>query len=546
MTFTRRRNERVAVSSFPARQATFRDVFTVREFRALWASQILSEGGDRLALVALTLLIYDRTRSPLLAALAYAAGYLPWIVGGLFFSGFGDRLPRREMMVDCDVIRALLVAAMLIPRTPVAGLVGLLYLTTTAQAPFEAARSAILPDILRRDRYALAAAVMQTTFRVALVAGAVVGGVTVALIGARAALGVDAATFAASAVLVRFGTRARPATAESDFHALKQLRGGVRLLLGDKTIRTLMMLGWLIALYSIPEGIAAPYAARLSGGPVAAGLVIASGQVGAVLVTPIFTKSIGPLTRLRWIGPMAVCTCAVLPLTVFRPGLAGSMVIFALSGTFAIYQIAANTAFVQWVPDERRAQAFGLASIGTVVSQGGALMAAGAAAEVIPPATVIALGGGLGALTACGLALRWRHMSPAVGRHSARHMRGLATLTTPKGCEARSAGSWRSHRHLRDRGPVRALAAGPPPARLQPRGTSRPGPHGWPDRLPARAASPATRKRPERAGRWHAPVSSRCLTRHHGRPSQNQARDGCPGRQGAPQAPPSPGWPCWR
>jgi len=66
---------------------------------------------------------------------------------------------------------------------------------------------------------------MQTTFRVALVAGAVVGGVTVALIGARAALGVDAATFAASAVLVRFGTRARPATAESDFHALKQLRG---------------------------------------------------------------------------------------------------------------------------------------------------------------------------------------------------------------------------------------------------------------------------------------------------------------------------------
>ena len=55
---------------------------------------------------------------------------------------------------------------------------------------------------------------------------------------------------------------------------------------GDKTIRTVMMLGWLIALYSIPEGIAAPYVARLSGGPVAAGLVVASGQAGAVLVAP--------------------------------------------------------------------------------------------------------------------------------------------------------------------------------------------------------------------------------------------------------------------
>jgi hypothetical protein len=44
-------------SSSPARRASFRDVLAVGEFRALWASQILSVGGDRLALVALTILI---------------------------------------------------------------------------------------------------------------------------------------------------------------------------------------------------------------------------------------------------------------------------------------------------------------------------------------------------------------------------------------------------------------------------------------------------------------------------------------------------------
>jgi Major Facilitator Superfamily len=424
------------VSSFPARQAAFRDVFAVGEFRALWASQSLSEGGDRLALVALTFLVYDQTGSPLLSAVAYAAGYVPWVIGGLVFSGLGDRLPRREVMAACDVIRAVLVAVMLTPRIPVAGLVALLYVTTMAQAPFEAARSAILPDIVHGERYGLAAAVMQTSFRVAIAAGAAAGGVTVALIGVRPALGADAATFAASAMLVRFGTRARPAAAQPGPHALKQLGQGVRLLLGDKAIRTLMMLGWLIALYSIPEGIAAPYAARLSGGPAAAGLLIASGQAGAVLAAPVFAKRIGPLTRLRWMGPMAVAACAVLLPAVFRPGLAVSMAIFALSGTFAIYQIAANTAFADWVPNERRAQAFGLAHMGTVAGQGAALMAAAAAAEVIPPSTVIALGGGLGALTACGLALRWRHLSPAVGRHSARHLRGLTTIARPERCEA--------------------------------------------------------------------------------------------------------------
>ena len=98
------------MSTTPGRQATFRDVFAVREFRALWASQLLSELGDRLTLVALTLLIYHRTGSPLLAALTYAAGSLPWVAGSLLFSGLGDRRPRRQVMIACDVIRAGMVA----------------------------------------------------------------------------------------------------------------------------------------------------------------------------------------------------------------------------------------------------------------------------------------------------------------------------------------------------------------------------------------------------------------------------------------------------
>ncbi len=415
------------MSSSPRRE-TFRDVFAVREFRALWVSQVLSVGGDRLALVALTLLVYDRTHSALLAAVAYAAGYVPYVVGALFLSGLADRLPRREVMVGCDVIRAAIVGVMLVPRMPLDVLVAMLYAVTLVQPPFDAARSAILPDMLDGQRYALAAAAMQTTYRVALVVGAAAGGVMVAVIGARSALGADAATFVASAFIVGLGTRARPVPAGRPRQGqLARLGAGARLVFGDRALRTLLLLGWLVALYEVPEGIAAPYAARLGGGPVAAGLLIASTQVGAVLVTPVFTSKIGPLTRLRWMGPMAVTACSVLVLIAARPGLGVSMAIFALSGTFAIYQVAANTAFVARLPNERRAQAFGLANAGLVVGQGVAFMAAGAAAEVIPPSTVIALGGGLGALAACGLALRWRRMSPAVGRHSARHLRDHAS-----------------------------------------------------------------------------------------------------------------------
>jgi Na+/melibiose symporter-like transporter len=262
-----------------------------------------------------------------------------------------------------------------------------------------------------------------------IVVGAAVGGLVVAFVGARFALGIDAATFVVSAVVLRLGVRARPAAAaEARPNPLLQLGAGVRVVFGDRALRTLLMLGWLAACYEIPEALAAPYAGKLGGGPVAAGLLIAASQVGAAVATPLFTRRIGPLTRLRWMGPMAVCACAVLLVVALRPGLVASMAIFALSNTFAMYQIAANTAFVERLPNERRAQAFGLANAGLVVGQGLAFMAAGAAAEVVPPSTVIALSGGLGALMACGLALRWRDMSPAVGRHSARHLGRQASL----------------------------------------------------------------------------------------------------------------------
>jgi Major Facilitator Superfamily len=419
------------VSSSPAPRPSYRSVFAVPEFRALWLSYVLSAGGDRLALVAMTLLVYARSKSPLLAAVTFASGFVPYLLGAFFLSGLADRLPRRAVMVACDVSRALLVVLMLAPRMSLAALIALLYLVTVIQPPFDAARSAIARDIMDGGRYPLAAAVLQSTNRVVTVGGAAAGGLVVALFGARPALAADALTFVASALLILLGTRARPAASAGSAGggALAGMVGGARLVFGDPTLRTLMCLGWLAAFYEVPEALAVPYAAKLGGGAVAAGLLIAFSQLGAAAATPVFTKRLGPLTRLKWMGPMAVLTCAVLVAAIARPGLAPSMALFALSNVFAMYQIAANTAFVERIPNERRAQAFGLANAGMVVGQGVAFAIAGAAAEAIPPSAAVALSGGLGALIACGLALRWRRMSPAVGRHTARHLGREASLT---------------------------------------------------------------------------------------------------------------------
>ncbi len=391
-------------------RARFGDVFAVREFRALWLAYLLSVTGDQLALVALTVVVFDRTRSPLLAAATYAVSFLPWLLGGLALARLADRLPRRLVMIACDAARAALVAVMALPGMPLWLLIALLFVVTLLDSPFRAARSAIIPDILPGDKYVLGTAAMQTTNQMGRVLGFTLGGVVVGVLGFRPALAADAATFAASALLLRLGVQSRPAAARSGAATPAEARTGsaLRFVFADRRLRTLMLLGWLVTFYAVPEALAVPYAARLHGGAFAAGLVLAAGPFGAIIGSIAFSRLVRPNQRLRWMGPLAVGCCAALGLCVFRPGLAASLVIFAASTCLSAYQLGANAAFVSAVPADRRGEAFGLANTGIRVGQGAWFLVAGAAAGIAAPATVIAASGMLGAVSAVVLAFGWR------------------------------------------------------------------------------------------------------------------------------------------
>ena len=57
----------------PEARSSYREVFAIGEFRALWSAQVLSFAGDQFAQVAIAILVYGRTHSPFLTALAYAS-----------------------------------------------------------------------------------------------------------------------------------------------------------------------------------------------------------------------------------------------------------------------------------------------------------------------------------------------------------------------------------------------------------------------------------------------------------------------------------------
>ncbi|HEY4019036.1 MAG TPA: MFS transporter [Pseudonocardiaceae bacterium] len=389
--------------------ARFRDAFGVREFRALWTAYALSVGGDQLAAVALSVLVFSRTGSPAWAALTYALTFLPDLLGGPLLAGLADLFPRRTVMVTADVSRAVLVGVMAIPGQSLAALVALLFLVQLLSSPFTAARGALVPALLTGDRYVAGMTIMRMTYQLGSVAGFAVGGAVLAGLGTSRALLIDALTFVASALLVAFGIRAhRPegAMAHQRPSWWSTLSGGWQLVMRDRRLRSLIGLACVSGAYVAPAGLAVAYAARLHANAAAVGLLMAANPAGMVLGMLVLQR-LRPSVRLTLFGPLAVATCAMLIPTWWTPGLALAVVLWFVSGVGSAYNMITQATFVQNVPDRQRGQALGLAQTSLRVAQGVGIVGAGLLAQVFAPGTVVGALGAVGVVIAALAAHAW-------------------------------------------------------------------------------------------------------------------------------------------
>ena len=400
----------------PAEPATYRSLFSERQFTALFIAQAISLTGDQLARVAIATLVFSETGSAFLTALVYAVTYLPWLVGGPLLGGLADRLPRRAVMVSCQLTSAVLVALMAVPGMPLIALAALLFVVILAESPFLSARASLLVDVLPDDRYVLASAMNQLTIQAAQVVGFAAGGALIRLIGPRDALLVNALSFLVSAALVRFGVRVHGAIASVQLgNSWERMKTGAKVVFGDPRLRGLVLLGWLATFWVVPEGLAAPYA---KGDSTAIGLLLASQPIGSVVGGVVLSRLVRPATRLEVMGWLAVTSCLPLVFFFMTPPLPLAVGLLVISGIGTTYNLPANAAFMQALPAERRGQAFGLVSAGLVAGQGISIALAGACAELTSPGVVIGVAGVLGVAAALSLSGAGRRFlsspSPAV------------------------------------------------------------------------------------------------------------------------------------
>ena len=408
-------------SGASVRQATFREVFAVREFRPLFGSFLLSTIGDELARVALTVLVYQRTESPLLAAVTFAIGHLPWLLGGPLLSTLADRLPRHRVLIATDAARAVLVALLAIPGTPLPILLGLLFLIALCAPPFESARSALMADVLEGDQYAVATSLGNISLQLAQVVGFVAAGALVAVFNPSTALLVDAATFAISAVWLWARLKRRPAplseAGEGPRSLWQDAVDGLQFIGRTPRLLAIVAVLWLGTMFAFAsEGVAAPLADELGQATTAVGLLLAANPLGATIGGLVIARLIPPDRRDGLVPPLVVLT--LLPVLVAGlvallagPGAVPFAVLIGLmflSGLASAWVIPLNVSFVQAVPSAYRGRAFGVAVSGLYGVQGIGALAAGLAAEGMPPSGVVALSGGLGLIAVAPALVAYR------------------------------------------------------------------------------------------------------------------------------------------
>jgi len=176
-----------------------------RNFRRLWLAQIVSEIGDWFYTLAIYSLLLQLTGRASSVALALVLQVLPQTLIGPAAGVINDRVSRKRVMIIADVVRMVVVFAMLLvrSRSTVWLVYPLLLLETLMAAFFEPARTSVIPNITDREDVLVANTLSSVTWSVNLLIGASVGGVVAALFGRNAVFLLNALSFLLSALLIR-------------------------------------------------------------------------------------------------------------------------------------------------------------------------------------------------------------------------------------------------------------------------------------------------------------------------------------------------------
>ena len=296
--------------------AGIRDALRIAEFRSLLISYVINRAGDVFGALALAVVVLSTTRSAIaIAALFLATQFLPGLAGPFLVTRIGA-IPSGRILPLCYLVEAclFLILAAVSRHVGVTLIVALAFLDgTLAFAARSVTRATTASVLIPHDRLPEGKAAFNLALGAATVAGPVLGGIVLALLGPGPALVADGVSFLVAAVLVACtpGLRTRSDSDPNRTTRSRQMRASVRYIAGHATLRVLIFgEGIAFVFFYLVVPVTVVYATRsLHAGPAGYAAILASWGAGAVIGSTVhirLARRVGHATILISTGAVAV------------------------------------------------------------------------------------------------------------------------------------------------------------------------------------------------------------------------------------------------
>jgi MFS family permease len=331
-----------------------------RPFRLLFLAQCASFLGDAIFLVALAFAVIEVSGTASALGLVLGVGSVALVATFLVSGVWADRLPRLQVMIASDLVRiatqCTLAALLVTGEAQLWHLVALNALYSVATAFFQPARTGLTPQLLEPRLLMSGNGAMATAENLIWMVGFAFGGLLVAWIGVGWAIALDAATFAASAVLLlAIGRVPSTAAVEERQPFLRELADGWREVTSRRWLWFVVLNATVFLLvYEAPLQVVGPLTMDDAyDGATSWGFALAAMGGGAMVGA--FLSATNRLRRPILWSLGAFFACALVPvLLLIEAPLAALAFVFAIVGLgFGLFDTVWESTVQHRVPADR-------------------------------------------------------------------------------------------------------------------------------------------------------------------------------------------------
>lgn len=331
-----------------------------------------SSTGNMLTNVAIPWFVLATTGSASRTGIAAAAAVLPAIIAGIFGGTLVDRMGYKRASVIADLASGVTVAMIPLLYLTVGlafwQLLVLVFLGALLDAPGMTGRQSLLPDLAQRGgmRLEQANSIFGAIQRGASMAGPVLAGVLIAVMGASNVLWVNAATFAFSALAIALAVPAPERVQKSVGDAVgyfAELMEGFRFVQRDRLVMAMMVAITCTNLLLAPMfAVVLPfYANTVFGSAVNLGIMLGGFGGGALVGALLYGAGGHRLPRRMTFMLSFLLSSAMVGWLALLPGVVLATVVLALAGLMGgPLNPLIMTLMQERTPDDMRGRVFGM------------------------------------------------------------------------------------------------------------------------------------------------------------------------------------------